>query len=141
MLAAAVAGCGGQPTDHSDMNVVVPEPGVNVSSKRRRNPGSAGWSPPAAALAAAAAPAAAPGAPAVARGWGTFKGQVVFDGTPPPPKVLQDKGKAAKDPRFVRSTGRSSPSSSSSTPPPRASRTCSSTSRGPLPSTKTPRRQ
>ena len=33
-----------------------------------------------------------------ATGWGTFKGQVVFEGTPPAPKVLQEKGKAAKDP-------------------------------------------
>ena len=33
-----------------------------------------------------------------AGGWGTFKGQVVFEGSPPAYPVLQDKGKAAKDP-------------------------------------------
>jgi hypothetical protein len=33
-----------------------------------------------------------------AEGWGTLKGQVVFSGNPPAPKVLQEKGKASKDP-------------------------------------------
>jgi plastocyanin len=94
LLAVAFAGCGGQPTDSSDVNVVLPEPGVNVSSKAVTTPGAAapGSAP------AAATPAAAAGAPAVASGWGTFKGRVVFDGAAPSPRILQDKGKAAKDP-------------------------------------------
>src|SRR5262249_1112104 len=33
-----------------------------------------------------------------AGGGGTLKGQVVFEGTPPPPKVLQGKGKGEKNP-------------------------------------------
>ena len=41
MLAAGVAGCGGAPTDSSDVNVVLPEPGVNVSSSKAAAPGAA----------------------------------------------------------------------------------------------------
>ena len=33
-----------------------------------------------------------------AEGFGTLKGQIIFDGDPPKPKVLFEKGKAAKDP-------------------------------------------
>ena len=50
----------------------------------------------------AAAASTASAAPVKAEGWGTLKGQVVFGGTPPPPKVLQAKGKAEKDPDGVR---------------------------------------
>jgi plastocyanin len=97
MLAAAIAGCGGQPTDQSDMNVVLPEPGVNVSSKATpSSTGSPGGAP--AATAASAPSAGATAAPGGAAGWGTFKGRVVFEGTAPSPKVLQEQGKAAKDP-------------------------------------------
>ncbi len=97
MLAAGIAGCGGgTPTDSSDVNVVLPEPGVNVSSSKAAAPGAASGNNAAAASPSAAAPAAA-GAPAVASGWGTFKGRVVLDGAAPSPKILQDKGKAEKD--------------------------------------------
>jgi plastocyanin len=99
MLATAVAGCGGQPTDNSDMNVVLPEAGVNVSSKGAPANTAAPGGAPAAATAPTAAGAAAPAAGG-ALAWGTFKGQIVFDGTPPSPKALQDKGKAAKDPEI-----------------------------------------
>ena len=37
-------------------------------------------------------------APVKAEGWGTLKGQVVFGGDTAAPKVLVEKGKAAKDP-------------------------------------------
>jgi plastocyanin len=94
-LAAAVAGCGGQPTDSSDVNVVVPEPNVNVSSKTTGAKASA----PATATTGASAPeSSASTAGTAAGGWGTLKGQVVFTGTPPPEKVLEEKGKAEKDP-------------------------------------------
>jgi plastocyanin len=99
-LAALVAGCGGQPTDSSEINVVVPDPSVNVAAKT--SPASS----PGAAPSTGSAPAAsnvAPGAtaaPSKAEGWGTFKGQVVFEGTPPPVKILEAKGKAEKDPEM-----------------------------------------
>jgi plastocyanin len=103
-LAAAIAGCGGQPTDSSDASVVLPSPEVSVSSKATRtgttSPGGAAEATPSGAT--AAAPAAATGA---AGGWGTFKGQIVFEGSPPPPKVLQEKGKAAKNPEVCAADG------------------------------------
>jgi hypothetical protein len=53
----------------------------------------------AAAAAGAATPSSSsPAAPSKAEGWGTLKGQIVFSGTPDTPKVLQEKGKAIKDP-------------------------------------------
>ena len=64
MLAAAIAGCGGQPTDSSDVNVVLPAPDVNVSSKASptaaTSPGGATAAAPAAA-GTTAAPAATGG--------------------------------------------------------------------------------
>ncbi|MFI5460394.1 MAG: hypothetical protein ACHRXM_33675 [Isosphaerales bacterium] len=97
-LAAALAGCGNQPTDSSDVNVVLPEPTAKVSS---RSPAS-GTAVPATGTSAEAATGApsssSSSAPAKAEGWGTLKGQILFGGTPEPAKVLQEKGKAAKDP-------------------------------------------
>jgi hypothetical protein len=96
LLAAAVGGCGGQPTDSSDVSVVVPSPDVNVSSKA-----PAGGATAPAAAGTSGAPAAATPAPAAAGnagGWGTLKGQVVFSGTVPAAKVLEAQGKAEKDP-------------------------------------------
>ncbi len=78
--------------------MVVPSPDVHVAAK-----GSAAGAPAAApttgapAAAAKEAGGAAPAASAV-EGWGTLKGQIVFEGTPPPQKVLEEKGKAEKDP-------------------------------------------
>jgi hypothetical protein len=95
MLAAALGGCGGHPTDESDVSVVVPPSDVTVTSK---SPGAAA---PAAAPGAAASPgAAAPatGTAPTAGGWGTLKGLVTFTGTPLPTKTLEEKGKAEKDP-------------------------------------------
>ena len=39
-----------------------------------------------------------------AEGWGTIKGRVTFDGTPPQPAVLQAVGKAEKDPEICAKT-------------------------------------
>ena len=40
-----------------------------------------------------------------AEGWGTLKGQVLFGGDPPPPQILQEKGKAAKNPEICAKDG------------------------------------
>ncbi len=102
-LSAAFAGCGGSPTDQSDMNVVVPEAGTSVSTKGTPATTAApGGGTPVAEKSTAAA--AAPSGSA-AGGWGTFKGRVVFDGSRAAPKVLQDKGKAAKDPEICAVNG------------------------------------
>ncbi len=93
-IGAAAGGCG-QPTDSSDVSVVVPDPSQNIASKA----GGGGAPIPVAGTAAEAAPrAAASPAASAASGWGTLKGQIVFNGTPPPVKVLEEKGKAEKDP-------------------------------------------
>jgi hypothetical protein len=92
-LLAAVLGCGGQGTDSSDA-VVVPDSSVNVSaSPSAKTPAAL---TPGSSAPAAASPTAA--APVKAEGFGTLKGQVVFGGDPPAPKVLAEKGKAPKDP-------------------------------------------
>jgi len=93
-LAAAVAGCGGQSTQIGDA-VVVPEPSVQVSPRSAASGAPAGTSPASAAAAPASSSAAAF---TKAEGWGTLKGQIVFSGTPEASKVLQEKGKAVKDP-------------------------------------------
>ena len=59
LLAAAIGGCGGQPTERSDMNVVLPEPGVNVSSKAAPSTASPGAGAGAEASPASGSPAAA----------------------------------------------------------------------------------
>jgi len=97
-LAAAVAGCGGQPTDHSDVNVVLPEPNVKVSGRSAPSGAAAPTTGTSAESAAGAPSGSSASAPTKAEGWGTLKGQIVFGGTPPEAKVLQEKGKAVKDP-------------------------------------------
>jgi len=97
-LAAALAGCGNQPTDHSDVNVVLPEPTAKVSTRSPAS-GTAAPTTESGAGAATGAPSSSSApAPTKAEGWGTLKGQILFGGTPEAPKVLQEKGKAAKDP-------------------------------------------
>jgi len=96
-LAAAVAGCGGQPTDSSDVNVVVPEPNVKVSSRSAAS-GAAPTTGASAPSAAGTPSSSSSAAPTKAEGWGTLKGHIVFSGTAEPAKVLQEKGKAIKDP-------------------------------------------
>ncbi len=91
-LAASVFGCGGQGTE-SDA-VVVPDSTVSSNPAAKTSAAAAPGS--SAPTAATSAPAAA--APVKAEGFGTLKGQVSFAGDPPAPKVLFEKGKAAKDP-------------------------------------------
>jgi plastocyanin len=95
-LMVSVLGCGGQATDSSDA-VVVPDSTVSLAPAGRPSPTAA---PGSNAPSAAAEPSAgtATSAPVKAEGFGTLKGQVTFVGDPPAPKVLFEKGKAAKDP-------------------------------------------
>jgi plastocyanin len=99
-LAAGLAGCGDQTAD-KDNAVVVPDPTAVAHSK--------GPAVPAGATAKSTSPAgstetAAPAASVKAEGWGTIKGRVVFDGTPPQASVLQAVGKAEKDPEVCAKT-------------------------------------
>ena len=82
--------------------MVVPAPGENVptaASTAGRRPPAAAATADAKATPAAAAPAAS-AAPVKAEGWGTFKGQVVFGGNAPAVAILEEKGKAEKDPQY-----------------------------------------
>src|SRR6478609_1127621 len=91
-VAFAVAGCGGEGNQAGEA-VVVPDP--SVSAPTTLAPG------PTAAAPTATTPSpstATPSAPTKAEGWGTLKGQVVFAGNPPEPRILAPQGKAAKDP-------------------------------------------
>ncbi len=99
-LSVVLVGCGGGGGNVDD-GVVVPEPNVNLSSKS---------SAPTAATAdgttkSTGSGATAPTSPIKAEGWGTLKGKVVLGGTPPEVKVLQEQGKAAKDPTICAKTG------------------------------------
>ena len=94
-LMVSVFGCGGQGTDSSDA-VVVPDSTVSSSPAGKTSTTAAPASSAPAAATTSAAPAAT--APVKAEGFGTLKGQVTFAGDPPTPKVLFEKGKAAKDP-------------------------------------------
>jgi hypothetical protein len=96
-LAAGMAGCGGGPSQSGDA-VVVPDPSVVVSKKTSAGAAPADGAVASTAAPAGAAPAAASSAPVKAEGWGTLKGQVIFNGTAPTPKVLVEKGKADKNP-------------------------------------------
>jgi plastocyanin len=77
--------------------VVLPSPDVSISSKTSTAP-TTGAASPGGTTAGATPSAATPAPTGAVGGWGTLKGQVVFEGTPPPPKVLQEKGKAEKNP-------------------------------------------
>jgi plastocyanin len=94
ILAAVPFGCGGQPSDSSTAVVVPP---ANSLATKATGPEAA---PAAGAAAAGSASSTATTAPVKAEGWGTLRGQVVFGGDPPPAAILQDKGKAAKDPEI-----------------------------------------
>jgi plastocyanin len=90
---AAVAGCGGQ--SDTGTAVLVPEP----NSLSTKAPASGAGAPASSSAAPAASHAeASSAAPVRAEGGGTLKGKVVFGGDPPAPALLQDKGKAVKDP-------------------------------------------
>ena len=93
-LATAMVGCGGQATDSGDA-VVVPDGTASfdidtIGQDRRHLPQRRPRQRP--------RPARPGSAPVTAEGWGTLKGHVVFGGDPPTPKVIAEKGKAAKDP-------------------------------------------
>jgi plastocyanin len=96
-LLLSQAGCGGKGTEVDDARVIA-EPGTNPSGPGSTSSASTA-APAAAAPAATSTPAtAAPAAAVKAEGWGTLKGRVVFDGDPPPQKILVPKGsKDAKD--------------------------------------------
>jgi plastocyanin len=95
-LIISVLGCGGQATDSSDA-VVVPDSTVSLTpaSKTSASPAPGSSAPPSASAPSAGTTTATP---VTAEGFGTLKGQVTFAGDPPTPKVLFEKGKAAKDP-------------------------------------------
>jgi plastocyanin len=98
-LSTALSGCGGASPDSSEA-VVVPERGANVPTVApAAAPNATAAAPGPASTAPAAASTSAPAA-GKAGGWGTLKGQVVFDGNPPTPAVLEEKGKAEKDPQY-----------------------------------------
>ncbi len=111
-LMAAVFGCGGQGTESGDA-VVVPDSTAKISSAA---PAKSTGAPAAGSSAPAAA--ASSTTPVKAEGYGTLKGQVVFDGPAPEVKILYAKDTKDKDvcTRMVRSWTRGS----SSMPPPRA---------------------
>jgi plastocyanin len=99
-LAAALAGCGGGPTNTDDA-VVATDPTVRLATKSAATSTTGASTAGGAGSTAggAAAPASASTAPVKAEGWGTLKGQILWGGdTPPPPKVLEAKGKAEKNP-------------------------------------------
>lgn len=103
-LAAGLAGCGDQTTD-KDNAIVVPDPNAVAASKApSAKAGAAAGGPEAAAPAPAGGGATASAAPVKAEGWGTLKGRVTFDGTPPAAAVLQAVGKAEKDPEVCAKT-------------------------------------
>jgi len=104
-LTLAAPGCGGSGQDSSEAVVVpapdaaLPTPGA-AAAPAGGAPAAPGGAAPTAATPAAASTSAAPSGAAAGKseGWGTFKGQVVFGGTPPGAENLIDKGKAPKDP-------------------------------------------
>jgi len=95
-LAATMAGCGGAPTNVGDA-VVATDP-TKVATRSAAAPAT-GSAPATGAATTGTSSTSAPTAPVKAEGWGTLKGQVIWTGeTPPPPKELVEKGKAAKNP-------------------------------------------
>jgi len=96
-LMAAVFGCGGQATDSSDA-VVVPSSTVSSNPAAKTSTAASSGTTAPSATAATPAPSTTAAATVKAEGFGTLKGQVTFAGDPPAPKVLFEKGKAAKDP-------------------------------------------
>ena len=81
--------------------MLVPEPN-SVTTKARHGRYAA---PPPAAAAPSTAESNAATAAVKAEGWGTLKGHVLFGGDPPPAAILQEKGKAAKDPEVCAKDG------------------------------------
>jgi hypothetical protein len=102
-LAAGLAGCGDQTAD-KDNAVVVPDPNAVAHLKSPTTAGGGTTNAPAAATGTETAAPGGSAAPVKAEGWGTLKGHVTFDGTPPQMPVLQAVGKAEKDPSICAKT-------------------------------------
>jgi plastocyanin len=103
-LAATFTGCGNQTAD-KDNAIVIPPPDANLPSRSTSTAtGSTATPSSGGGGTTTAAPSTSAAAPVKAEGWGTLKGKVVFGGTPPPPAVLQEVGKAAKDPEICAKT-------------------------------------
>jgi plastocyanin len=98
-VAASLAGCGGQPSDSSTA-VVMPEPNSLTTKATSGSTAAPATSAPSSTPASTASTT-----PVKAEGWGTLKGQVVFGGDPPPVSILQEQGKAAKDPNVCAKDG------------------------------------
>jgi plastocyanin len=80
--------------------VLVPEPN-SLTTKTA----AGGTAAPATSAPAATSPSTASTTPVKAEGWGTLKGQVVFGGDLPVVQILQEQGKAAKDPNVCAKDG------------------------------------
>ena len=96
-LAAALSGCGDQTADKDVAIVDAPNAKTNTGTSAPAA-GSKAASSSAAGASTGAAASGSGGATVKAEGWGTLKGKVVFGGTPPPQPVLQEVGKAIKNP-------------------------------------------
>ena len=96
-LAAALAGCGGAPTNVGDA-VVATDP-TKVATRSAAAPATGSAPATGAATTGTSPTSASSTAPVKAEGWGTLKGQITWSGDDPPPaKELVEKGKAAKNP-------------------------------------------
>jgi plastocyanin len=104
-LVFSLNGCGGKGSETEEA-VVYPDPSVSVPTTGSTAPasGAAGTTPAATTTASPSSPAPAE-KNVKAEGWGTLKGVITFDGTPPPPKDLVEKGKAPKDPDYCAAEG------------------------------------
>src|SRR5262249_17973868 len=102
-LAAGLAGCGDQTAD-KDNPLVVPDPNAAAHAKSPATSGGGTTKAPAAASPPEPAASGGSAAPVKAEGWGTLKGRVTFEGTPPQATVLQAVGKAEKDPEICAKT-------------------------------------
>jgi plastocyanin len=103
-LLAALSGCGDSTAD-KDHAVVVPEPNANIGARSSpTSAGAAGATSGGTGGTATPATTTTASSPVKAEGWGTLKGRVIFNGTPPQPAVLQEVGKAQKDPEVCAKT-------------------------------------
>ena len=95
-LSAGLWGCSNKGPEADDA-VISPPPGEAPPTASNAAPTASGTATADVKTTPAAAPASAP---VKAEGWGTLKGQIVFGGAPPEVPVLEEKGKAEKDPQY-----------------------------------------
>lgn len=100
VLAVILSGCGGETADKGDA-VLVNAPDAKTSANTSTRSGGGGAK---ASTETANADKATSAAPVKAEGWGTFKGQITFGGSPPQAGVLEAVGKAQKDPEVCAKT-------------------------------------